>query len=190
VPPVFVITGPSGAGKGTLIRALLERIPELELAVSATTRAIRPGEVEGVDYWFVTNEEFERRVAEDEFLEHVTYVSGRCYGTLLSEVERISAKGKVCVLELETEGALEVHDKVPGAVTIFISAPVDELERRLRARATESDGEIEDRVGLARTQLRQASDFDHVVVNDELQHATGELERVVRHELERTASTT
>ncbi|MDX6514763.1 MAG: guanylate kinase [Gaiellaceae bacterium] len=181
--PVFVITGPSGAGKGTLIRALVERLPELELAVSATTREIRPGEAEGVDYWFVSNEEFERRVAAGEFLEHVTYVSGRCYGTLVSEVERIAARGKVCVLELETEGALEVHERLPGAVTIFISAPIEELERRLRARATESDGEIEERVGLARSQLQQADRFDYVIENDELEHAVAELERVVRREL-------
>jgi guanylate kinase len=183
VAPVFVITGPSGAGKGTLIRALLERVPDLELAVSATTRAIRPGERDGEDYWFVTDEEFERMVGAGEFLEHVTYVSGRCYGTLLSEVDRITAKGKVCVLELETEGAREVHDRVPGAVTIFISAPVDELERRLRSRATESDGEIDERVALAREQLLQASDFDYVVDNDDLEHAAAELERVVRREL-------
>jgi guanylate kinase len=181
---VFVITGPSGAGKGTLIRALLERIPELELAVSATTRAIRPGEQDGVDYWFVSNEEFERRVEANAFLEHVVYVSGRCYGTLLSEVERIAGKGKVCVLELETEGAREVHERVPGAVTIFISAPVDELERRLRSRATESDGEIDERVALAREQLRQASEFDYVVENDDVERAAAELERVVRRELE------
>src|SRR4051794_19318050 len=174
VPPVFVITGPSGAGKGTLIRELLERIPELELAVSATTRAIRPGEHDGVDYWFVTNDEFDERVAAGEFLEHVVYVSGRCYGTLLSEVSRIAAKGKVCVLELETDGARAVHEKVAGAVTIFISAPVDELERRLRTRATESDGEIDDRVRLARNQLAQAEDFDHVVVNDDVERAAAE----------------
>jgi guanylate kinase len=183
VSPVFVITGPSGAGKGTLIRELLERIPELELAVSATTRAIRPGEQDGVDYWFVAPEDFEQRVEDGAFLEFVTYVSGRRYGTLLSEVDRIAAKGKVCVLELETEGALEVHDKVPGAVTIFISAPVDELERRLRTRATESDGEIEERVRLARTQLAQSGDFDHVVVNDDVERAAAELEQVVRREL-------
>src|SRR5215831_5923273 len=168
---VFVVTGPSGAGKGTLIRALLERLPELELAVSATTRLRRHGEYEGRDYYFLSDGEFARRVAAGEFLEHVTYVSGQRYGTLASEVDRIAAEGHLCVLELETEGALKVKEEVPGAVTIFVSAPLSELERRLRERATESAGEIGERLDLAESQLRQEGMFDYVVSNDELSRA-------------------
>ncbi len=178
-----MITGPSGAGKGTLIRALLERVPELEVAVSATTRLRRRGEEDGCEYWFLSDAEFVRRVHEGEFLEHVTYVSGKRYGTLRSEVDRIAGEGKIPVLELETEGALNVKEDVPGAVTVFITAPIPELERRLRERASESEGEIGERIGLARKQLAQAKEFDYVVVNDEIDRATGELERIVQREL-------
>lgn len=181
--PVFVVTGPSGAGKGTLIKRLLELVPELEVAVSATTRLRRQGEVDGREYWFLTDAEFARRVAHGEFLEHVPYVSGRRYGTLRSEIDRIAARGRVCVLELETEGALAVRDEVEGALTIFITAPVAELERRLRARATESDGEIGERIGLARRQLDQAGEFDFVIVNDDVERAARELAALVQREL-------
>jgi guanylate kinase len=181
--PVFVVTGPSGAGKGTLIQALLERIPELEVAVSATTRLQRRGEENGREYWFLSDAEFVRRVHEGDFLEHVTYVSGKRYGTLRSEVDRILDSGRVPMLELETEGALNVKEDVPGAVTIFITAPIPELERRLRERASESEGEIGERIGLARKQLAQAREFDYVVVNDDLERATRELEGIVSREL-------
>jgi len=181
--PVFVVTGPSGAGKGTLIQALLERVPELEVAVSATTRLQRRGEENGREYWFLSDAEFVRRVHEGEFLEHVTYVSGKRYGTLRSEVDRIQEAGRVPVLELETEGALNVKEDVPGAVTIFITAPIPELERRLRERASESEGEIGERIGLARKQLAQAGEFDYVVVNDDLERATRELEGILAREL-------
>jgi guanylate kinase len=178
-----VITGPSGAGKGTLIKALLGRVPELEVAVSATTRLRRQGEEDGREYWFLSDGEFARRVHEGDFLEHVTYVSGKRYGTLRSEVDRIAGEGKIPVLELETEGALNVKDDVPGAITIFITAPIPELERRLRERASESEGEIGERIGLARKQLAQAEQFDYVVVNDEVDRAAAELGGIVQREL-------
>ena len=181
--PVFVVTGPSGAGKGTLIKGLLERVQGLEVAVSATTRAQRPGEVDGREYWFLEDEEFTRRVDAGEFLEWVPYVSGRRYGTLRSEMDRIAEEGRVCVLELELDGALRVQDEVPQSVTIFIAADVSELERRLRDRATESTGEIGDRIALARTQLEQAHRFRYMVRNDDLGRATTALAAIVDCEL-------
>ncbi len=179
-PTAIVVTGPSGAGKGTLIRKVLERVPEIGVTVSATTRERRPGEEDGREYHFLTLTEFLDRIEGDEFLEHVRYVSGHRYGTLRSELARIAAQGRVPLLELETEGALEVKRDVPGAVTIFVSATVDELERRLRERATESAGEIGERIDLARRQLAQASEFDYVVENDELERAVDELTELVR----------
>ena len=187
--PVFVVTGPSGAGKGTLIKGLLERVPDLEVAVSATTRPQRPGELDGREYWFLTDESFSARVSSGEFLEHVDYVSGRRYGTLRSEMGRIAEDGKVCVLELELEGALRVQEEVPGSVTIFIAADVPELERRLRERDTESTGEIGERITLARAQLEQAHRFRYMVRNDDLERATTALTAIVDCELQRARET-
>jgi guanylate kinase len=180
MPTVLVVTGPSGAGKGTLIRELVERVPEIEVTVSATTRDRRRGEEDGREYWFLSNDDFRQRVARGEFLEYVEFVSGHRYGTLRSELDRIAANGHLPLLELETEGALRVKHEVPGAVTIFISARVEELERRLRERATESTGEIGERIALARKQLKQAGEFDHVIENDDLERAVGELTSLVR----------
>ena len=186
--PVFVVTGPSGAGKGTLIKGLLERVDGLEIAVSATTRPLRPGESDGRDYWFLSDEEFTRRVDAEEFLEWVSYVSGRRYGTLRSEIDRIAEDERICVLELELEGALAVQEDVAGSVTIFIAADVDELERRLRERATESTGEIEERIALARAQLEQAHRFRYMVRNDDLERATAALAALVTCEVAATAT--
>ena len=186
--PVFVVTGPSGAGKGTLIKGLIERVAGLEVAVSATTRPQRPGETDGHDYWFLSDDEFTRRVEADEFLEWVPYVSGRRYGTLRSEIDRIAADDQVCVLELELEGALRVQAEVPGSVTIFIAADVDELERRLRDRATESTGEIDERIALARTQLERAHEFRYMVRNDDIERATAALAAIVECELAHAAT--
>jgi guanylate kinase len=180
--PVFVVTGPSGAGKGTLEKALLDRRADVELAVSATTRDRRPSEQDGREYWFLSPEEFQRRVEAGDFLEWVQYV-GRKYGTLRSEIDRIAAAGRVPLLDLEIEGALNVRDTVPGAVTVFVDAPLDELERRLRERATESTGEIGERLELAREQKTRAGEFDYVVENRDLGRAVEELLAIVDREL-------
>jgi guanylate kinase len=174
------VTGPSGAGKGTLIRRLVERRPDLEVAISATTRGRREGEVDGRDYYFLSGEEFDERLAAGDFLEHVVFVSGHRYGTLNAEIDRILASGRGCVLELETAGARRVRELRPSALTIFVAPPsFDELERRLQARATESSGEITERLELARRQTEEQGDFDHVVVNDDLDRAVGQVEALV-----------
>ena len=179
--PVIVITGTSGAGKGTLERPLMQRIPELELAISATTRERRGNEQHGVQYWFVSEERFQELLDEDAFIEHVDHPWGQRVGTLRSELDRIWAKGKVPMLDLETKGALAIQREVPSAVTIFVKAPsFAELERRLRERASESAGEIEKRLAVAREQLALEDEFDHVIVNDDLDRAVDELDGVVR----------
>jgi guanylate kinase len=180
MPTVLVVTGPSGAGKGTLIHELVERVPEIEVTVSATTRKQRRGEEDGREYWFLTDEQFLAAVARGEFLEHVEYVSGHRYGTLRSELARIAKDGHVPLLELETKGAARVKSELAGAVTIFISAPLEELEHRLRERATESTGEIGERIQIARNQLEQAGEFDYVIENDDLERAVNELTTLVR----------
>jgi guanylate kinase len=180
--PVFVVTGPSGAGKGTLIELVLPRFPELALAVSATTRAQRPGEEDGVHYWFLDRATFDRRIDDGEFLEWVDFVGNR-YGTLKSEIDRLRAAGKAPLLELETEGAKRVKRRTPGAVTVFVTAPVAELERRLRERDTESSGVIDDRLRKAREQLDEAADFDYVVENDDRERAADALATIVAEHL-------
>jgi guanylate kinase len=183
VGKVFVITGPSGVGKGTLIERLLERIPELELSVSATTREPRPGEVDGRDYHFMTPAEFESRVKAGDFLEHATY-SGNRYGTLRQEVERRLAEGRSVVLEIEVQGARQVREAMPEAVQIFIAPPSPEvLRERLEGRGTDSAGAIEERLRTAEAELEARDEFPHVVVNDDLQKAVSELEALVRSEL-------
>jgi guanylate kinase len=177
---VIVITGPSGVGKGTLIRGLLERIPELKLSVSATTRAPRPGERDGVDYHFLEPEEFDARVQAGDFLEHATY-SGNRYGTLRSEVERQRQAGRPVVLEIELQGARQVRQAMPEAVAVFIAPPSREaLRARLVGRGTDSPDQVEDRLRTAERELEARSEFAHVVVNDRLEQATDELAEIVR----------
>jgi guanylate kinase len=188
--PVLVITGTSGAGKGTLVQELLRRMPEVALAVSATTRERRPEEEDGVHYWFMSSEEFDRRLDAGEFLEHIVFPWGQRSGTLWSELDRIRGEGRAPLLELEPNGALTVQRHVAGTVTIFVTAPsFDELERRLRERATESAGEIEERLQLAREQLEQSRECTYVVVNDDLERAAKELVSIVRRELQESSAT-
>ena len=177
------MTGPSGAGKGTMVQALLARIPRLRLAVSATTRARRPTEQEGVHYWVLSDEEFDRRLAAGDFLEYHEFPWDQRSGTLRSEVARIAAEGGVPLLERELNGAAAVKREEPRAVTIFVDAPLSELERRLRERATESEGEIDERIALAREQKLLADRFDYVVENDERERAAAECVAIVEREL-------
>ena len=171
-PPVLVITGPSGVGKGTLIQALRRRFPDLRLSVSATTRGPRSGEIDGRDYHFLTREEFDRRVEAGDFLEHADY-SGNRYGTLRSEVE--DADGPV-VLEIETQGARQVRETLPEAVQVFIAPPSREaLRERLMGRGTDSPEAIRARLTQAEAELAAQDEFGHVIVNDDLGRASAEL---------------
>jgi guanylate kinase len=159
-------------GKGTLIKGLLERVPGLQLAVSATTRSPRAGEVNGVDYHFLSDEDFNERVARGEFVEHAEYAGNR-YGTLKSELTR-PARG--IVLEIDVQGARQVRERVPEAVLIFIEPPsFEDLERRLAGRASDQPEQIERRLAAARAELAAAGEFDHRVVNDDLERAFEEL---------------
>jgi guanylate kinase len=182
---VFVITGPSGVGKGTLIRGLLERVPGLELSVSATTRPPRPGEGDGVDYHFLSDEEFDRRVANGDFVEHAGY-SGHQYGTLRSELERRMAEGAGVVLEIEVQGARQIRAAMPEAVQVFIAPPsVEALRARLVGRGTDAPADVEARLATALAELEAETEFEYVVVNDRLEQATEELAAIVRQELAR-----
>jgi guanylate kinase len=170
--PVLVITGPSGVGKGTLIRLLLDRFPEMKLSVSATTRQPRAGEEDGVDYHFLTREEFDRRIEAGEFLEWAEYAGNR-YGTLRSELER---DANPLVLEIEVQGARQVRERVPDAVSVFIAPPSDEaLRTRLVGRGSDDPEQIERRLAVAREELAARDEFDYVVVNDDLDAAVQEL---------------
>jgi guanylate kinase len=181
---VFVITGPSGVGKGTLIRSLLQRLPRLQLSVSATTRSPRPGEQHGVDYWFLSDADFDERVAAGDFVEHAAY-SGRRYGTLRSELDRRTSAGVPVVLEIELQGARQVRESMPEAIQIFVEPPSqDALRARLIGRGTDDPEQIEARLRTARAELAAKDEFAYVVCNDRLEAAVAALAAIVTEELD------
>lgn len=177
---MFVITGPSGVGKGTLIRALMERLPQLQLSVSATTRTPRPGERDGIHYHFLTRDQFDAAVAADDFVEHADY-SGNSYGTLRSELDARTDGGVPVVLEIEVQGARQVREKLPEAVQVFIAPPSQEaLRARLVGRGTDTPEQVERRLETAAGELAAQPEFTHVVVNDQLEDAVAQLTGIVR----------
>jgi guanylate kinase len=180
---VYVITGPSGVGKGTLIRGLRERVPQLELSVSATTRPPRPGERDGEHYHFLSDAEFDERLSRGDFVEHASY-SGRRYGTLRSELDRSLRAGVPVVLEIEVEGARQLRRAVPDAVQVFIAPPSeDALRARLVGRGTDDAAQVSRRLETAQRELSAQGEFGHVVVNDRLEDAIDALTSIVKQAL-------
>lgn len=187
---MFVLTGPSGVGKGTLLKEILPKQKNLFLSVSATTRNPRPGEQDGVSYYFLTREQFQEKIEHGEFLEHAEF-SGNCYGTPLGPIEERLAKGEDVILEIEVQGAMQIRQKVPGAAMIFIAPPdFETLEARLRGRQTEDEEMVRCRLDTAKWELQQIPRFDYVVVNDDLEEAKAELETVMHAERCRTTHRT
>lgn len=177
---VIVITGPSGVGKGTLVRKLKAQIPELTYSISATTRKPRPGEQDGVDYHFLSAGQFAQKVAAKEFIEHAEY-SGKDYGTLRSEVDRHLQAGAPVILEIELQGARQIRERLPEALLIFIAPPSFEaLKTRLVGRGTDTSEQIAKRLKTATGELAARDEFDVQVVNDRLDDAMTELVRTVR----------
>ena len=182
---IVVLSGPSGSGKSTLVRLLVDRAPvKLVMSISATTRPPRPNEVNGRDYWFLTDAEFRNRLAEGQFLEHAeVFSSGFLYGTLSSEMDRAWSQGGWAFLEIDVQGAMKVMQQYPNAVTIFLSTPSPgEFERRLRARGTESEEVIQRRLATAEKELQMADRYKYVVVNDQLETAVSEICEILKAE--------
>ncbi len=176
---LFVFSGPAGVGKGTLKARLFEEFGErVAYSVSATTRAPRPGERDGVDYFFITREEFERRLSRGAFLEHACY-AGNLYGTPRSNVQSLLSKGVNVLLEIEVQGAMQVKRSMPDCVSVFILPPdAKELERRLRARGTETEEKIRERLDASRRELACADAYDYRIVNDDIDTAYAALKDV------------
>lgn len=177
---LFVISGPAGAGKGTLLGRAIERLDNAWVSISATTRAPRGTEVDGVEYFFLTHDEFERRIEADGFIEYA-HVHGNYYGTPIDPIREHVEAGDAVFLEIDVQGAFQVREKIPDCKLIFIAPPSMEiLEKRLRGRATDSEESIKLRLANAAGELAQAEKYDHVVVNDDLERATNELVEVIQ----------
>lgn len=179
---LFVLSGSSGVGKGTVISGFLKRNPSYSLSISCTTRKMRPGETEGVNYFYLTREEFEKSVQNGEFLEWAEFAQN-LYGTKRAFVEKCLNNGKDLILELETIGALKVKEQMPDAVLIFIAPPsFEELEHRLRNRHTEDEETIQKRLSEVRAEIERSKKYDYVIVNDEVDRAIAELEKIITDE--------
>ena len=179
---LFIISGSSGVGKGTLINSFMENNPSLKLSISVTTRSPRPGEVDGVNYFYVSEDEFKQSIDDNEFLEWAVF-SNHFYGTKQSFVEKSLAKGINLLLEIETQGAFQVKEKIKDAVSIFILPPSDEiLEQRLRGRNTEDEESIRMRLEFARNEIKASENFDYRIVNDDLELAVKNLQDIFDNE--------
>ena len=183
---LIVISGPSGVGKGTVVKALRERDPNVKLSVSATTREIRPGEIDGVHYYFITHEKFEQMIAEDRFLEHAQYVGNR-YGTPAAPVNRMLEEGYDVILEIEVQGGLQVLERRPDAISVFIAAPSFEvLGARLRGRGDTDEEKVLMRLQQARMEYLVAKRYQYIVINDRLEDAVADLQAILRAEALKT----
>jgi guanylate kinase len=177
---LFILSGPAGAGKGTLRKILFEEVSDLVYSVSCTTRKMRPGEAEGRDYYYISKDDFGGMIARDEFIEWAE-VHGQYYGTKRSDVERILGTGRDLLLEIDVQGSRQVKSREPGAIRIFITAPsLDELEERLEERGTESPAQLNTRLRNAATEMKCAREYDHIIVNDAVPRAAKELVDVVK----------
>jgi len=177
---LFILSGPAGTGKGTLRKRLCEEIPDMVFSVSCTTRKIRPGEVDGQDYNFISKNDFEAKITRGEFLEWAE-VHGNYYGTMRSNIERVLNEGRDVLLEIDVQGHAQVKSHMPEAISIFITAPsLDEIERRLRGRRTETQDQLNTRLRNAAMEMKHAGEYDHVVINDDLQRAENELIELVK----------
>jgi guanylate kinase len=184
---LLILSGPSGAGKGTVVKSLVDRDCGIRLSVSATTRAPRPGETEGKEYFFLTRERFQKMAGEGKMLESAEYC-GNCYGTPLTPTLDWTSQGLDVVLEIEVQGGAQVKKKRPDAVSIFILPPsLKELEHRLRQRGTETDEAVRGRLRTARNEIPEAVHYDYIVINDTVESAVGQIRAIIAAEKKRSS---
>ena len=176
---LFVVSGSSGVGKGTVLKEFMAVHPEFKLSISCTTRSKRPGEVDGVNYFFITKDEFQEAVQNGDFLEWAEF-SGNCYGTRKSFIQKSLDRGENIILEIDTQGGLQIKDIMPESVLIFIAPPsFEELEQRLRGRKTEGEEVIQERLAQANREREASKQYDYVIVNDTISDTVKQLEKIV-----------